>query len=125
MGNATSLFNLMRNIGGGVGIAMTGTYLQRHRQVVAASLGEHVNVYDPLAQSTLQQITQGMIAAGADAATAAQRAYVIVHGMILRQASMVTFVTIYRMLGVLFLMMIPLVFLMRRPSRGGAPAAAH
>jgi len=45
--------------------------------------------------------------------------------MILRQASMVTFVTIYRMLGVLFLLMIPLVFLMRRPAKGGAPAAAH
>ena len=125
MGYATSLFNLMRNIGGGVGIAMTGTYLQRHRQVVAATLGENVNVYDPVAQSTLAQITQGMIAAGADAVTATQRAYVILHGMILRQASMVTFVTIFRMLGVLFLLMIPLVLLMRRPARGGAAAAAH
>jgi len=125
MGYATSLFNLMRNIGGGVGIAITGTYLQRHRQVVAASLGERVNVYDPLAQSTLQQITQGMIAAGADAATATERAYVILHGMILRQASMVTFVNIFRLLGILFLMLIPLVLLMRRPSKGGAPAAAH
>ena len=66
-----------------------------------------------------------MIAAGADAVTATQRAYVIVHGMILRQASMVTFVTIFRMLGVLFLAMIPLVLLMRRPAKGGAPAAAH
>jgi hypothetical protein len=37
----------------------------------------------------------------------------------------VTFVTIFRMLGVLFLLMIPLVLLMRRPARGGAPAAAH
>ena len=125
MGYATSLFNLMRNIGGGVGIAITGTYLQRHRQVVAAGLGEHVNVYDPVAQSTLSQITQGMMAAGADAVTATQRAYVVLHGMILRQASMVTFVTIFRMLGVLFLLMIPLVLLMRRPSKGSAPAAAH
>jgi MFS transporter, DHA2 family, multidrug resistance protein len=125
MGYATSLFNLMRNIGGGVGIAMTGTYLQRHRQVVAASLGENVNVYDPVTQSTLAQITQGMIAAGADAVTATQRAYVILHGMVLRQASMVTFVTIFRMLGVLFLLMIPLVLLMRRPAKGGAAAAAH
>ena len=125
MGYATSLFNLMRNIGGGVGIAITGTYLQRHRQVVAAALGENVSAYDPVTQSTLAQITQGMIAAGADAVTATQRAYVILHGMILRQASMVTFVTIFRMLGVLFLLMIPLVLLMKRPSRGSAPAAAH
>jgi hypothetical protein len=45
--------------------------------------------------------------------------------MILRQASMVSFVTVYRLLGVLFLIMLPLVLLMRRPSKGSAPAAAH
>jgi MFS transporter, DHA2 family, multidrug resistance protein len=125
MGNATSLFNLMRNIGGGVGIAMTGTYLARHRQVVAAGLGENVSLYDPVTQSTLSQITQGMIAAGADVTTATERAYVILHGMILRQASMVSFVTVFRLLGMLFLILIPLVLLMRRPSKGSAPAAAH
>ena len=38
---------------------------------------------------------------------------------------MVSFVTIFRLLGVLFLVMIPLVLLMRRPAKGGAPAAAH
>jgi DHA2 family multidrug resistance protein len=54
-----------------------------------------------------------------------QRAYIILHGMVLRQASMVTFVQIFQMMGVLFLAMIPLVLLMRRPARGGAPAAAH
>jgi DHA2 family multidrug resistance protein len=125
MGNATSLFNLMRNIGGGIGIAMTGTYLQRHRQVVAAAMGEHVSATDPVTQSTLARITEAMIAAGADTVTATQQAYVVIHGMIMRQASMVTFVTIFRLLGVLFLVMIPLVLLMRRPSRGRAPAAAH
>jgi DHA2 family multidrug resistance protein len=125
MGNATSLFNLMRNIGGGVGIAMTGTYLARHRQVVSAGLNENVSIYDPTTQSTLQQITQGLVAAGADITTATQRAYLILHGMIARQASMVSFVTVFRLLGVLFLIMIPLVLLMRRPSKGSAPAAAH
>ena len=121
MGNATSLFNLMRNIGGGVGIAMTGTYLARHRRVVSAGLNENVSIYDPVTQSTLSQITQGMIAAGADVTTATQRAYVILHGMILRQAAMVSFVTVFRLLGVLFLILIPLVLLMQRPSKGSAP----
>lgn len=125
MGNATSLFNLMRNIGGGVGIAVTGTYLARHRQVVAAGLGENVSIYDPTTQSTLAQITQGLMAAGADVATATQRAYMILHGMVLRQAAMVSFVTVFRLLGVLFLIMIPLVLIMQRPSKGPAPAAAH
>jgi DHA2 family multidrug resistance protein len=125
MGNATSLFNLMRNIGGSVGIALTGTYLQRHRSVVSSALGEHINVYDPVSRSMIEQITRGLIAAGSDAVTATQRAYVILEGMLFRQASMVTFVTIFRLMGVVFLMMIPLVFLMKRPKRGAAPAAAH
>ena len=125
MGNATSLFNLMRNIGGSVGIALTGTYLQRHRQVVSSALGENINVYDPVSRSMISQITNGLIAAGSDAVTASQRAYVILEGMLFRQSSMVTFVTIFRIMGVVFLLMIPLVFIMKRPKRGGAPVAAH
>ena len=126
MGYATSLFNLMRNIGGSVGIAMTGTYLARHRQVVAATLGEHISIYDPQTQSTLRQLTQGMVAAGADITTATQRAYLMLHGMLLRQASMVSFVAVYRALGILFLIMLPLVFIMQRPGKGAAPpAGAH
>jgi MFS transporter, DHA2 family, multidrug resistance protein len=125
MGNATSLFNLMRNIGGSVGIALTATYLQRHRQVVSSALGENINVYDPVSRSMIAQITSGLIAAGSDAVTATQRAYIILEGMLFRQSSMVTFVTIFRIMGVMFLLMIPLVFIMKRPKRGGAPAAAH
>jgi DHA2 family multidrug resistance protein len=125
MGNATSLFNLMRNIGGGVGIAVTGTYLQRNRQVVGAMLGENVSVYDPQTQTTLNQIIQGLVAAGNDVVTATQRAYAILHGMVLRQASMVSFVALFRIMGILFLIMIPLVLLMRRPAKASAPAAAH
>jgi DHA2 family multidrug resistance protein len=125
MGNATSLFNLMRNIGGGVGIAVTGTYLSRNRQVVGSILGENVSVYDPQTQSTLNQIIQGLVAAGNDITTATQRAYAILHGMVVRQASMVSFVTLFRAMAILFLIMIPLVMLMKRPAKGAAAAPAH
>src|SRR5215831_9154409 len=46
MGYATSLFNLMRNIGGSIGIAMTGTMLARHNQATTSLLGSHVTMYD-------------------------------------------------------------------------------
>jgi DHA2 family multidrug resistance protein len=125
MGYATSMFNLMRNIGGSVGIAITATILARQRQTVSAHLGENISLYDPTTQSLLTQITSGLIAAGTDAVTATQRAYVILNGMLFRQASMVSFVMLFRLLGVIFLLMIPLVFIMRRPRRGGAPVAAE
>ena len=125
MGYATSLFNLMRNIGGSVGIAITGTLLQRQRQVVAAQLGEHVTAYDPVSQSMLAQIKAGLMASGADAVTATQRAYAVMHGLLLQQASMVSFVMVFRLLGLVFLMLIPLVLIMRRPKGRVSPAAAH
>jgi len=125
MGNATSLFNLMRNIGGSIGIAVTGTMLSRHRQSVGAVLGEHVTAYDATTQMMLQQITAGFMAAGADAATATNRAYAALAGMVARQASMISFVTIFRLLGGLFLLLLPLLLLMKRPKAGGGPVAAH
>jgi DHA2 family multidrug resistance protein len=126
MGNATSLFNLMRNIGGSVGIAVTATMLGRQRQSIGSVLGENVNIYDPTTQNLMAQIKAGFMAAGADAVTATQRAYVAMNGLVQRQASMVSFVMIFRTLGLLFLVLLPLVLLMKRPSRHAAPGAgAH
>jgi len=125
MGNATSLFNLMRNIGGSVGIAVTGTMLVRQRQTVATVLGENINVYDPQTQTMLAQMKAAFMARGADAVTATERAYAALHGLLLQQASMVSFVWLFRLLGGIFLMLLPLIFIMRRPRGRTAPAAAH
>jgi len=125
MGYATSLFNLMRNIGGSVGIAITATILQRQRQVTGTRLGEHISLYDAVTQSTLSQITSGLIAAGADTVTASERALLVLRGMLLREASMVSFVMLFRLLGVMFLLLVPLVFIMRRPKGASGSTAAH
>jgi DHA2 family multidrug resistance protein len=124
MGNATSLFNLMRNLGGSIGIAVTGTLLARKQQEYLNIMGTHVNPYSAAAQSWMESLRQGFIAAGADPATATQRAYAAVLGLVQRQASMVSFVHLFRLLGIVFLLLLPLVLLMRRP-RGPAPAGAH
>jgi len=126
MGYATSLFNLTRNIGGSVGIAVTGTILQRQRQILGAMFGENITIYDPTTQTMFAQIRAGLIAGGADMVTATQRSYAILRGMLLQQASMVSFVYLFRLLGIVFLVLIPLVLIMKRPSRGGAAAmGAH
>jgi len=124
MGNATSLFNLMRNIGGSIGIATTGTMLSRHAQSTTALLGRNVTSYDPAAQTMLAQLKGAYMAAGADATTATQRAYAAMFGMVQRQATMVSFVGIFQLLGVLFVALVPLVLLMQRPRRAPSPEAA-
>src|SRR5207248_6322441 len=56
MGYATSLFNLMRNIGGSIGIAATGTMLARHSQSTTSMLGTNVTAYDSTSQSMIYQM---------------------------------------------------------------------
>src|SRR4249919_3454250 len=111
MGNATSLFNLMRNIGGSIGIATTGTMIARNQQRVTATLGAHVSAYDPTSQNMFEQMRAGFMAAGADAVTATERAYAALFGMLQRQAAMVSFVGLFQTLGIVFLCLIPLVLL--------------
>jgi len=124
MGNATSLFNLMRNLGGSVGIAVTGTLLARHQQAYINVLGAHVDPYSQAARNALEAARQGALASGADPATAMHRAYAAVFGMVQQQASMRSFVQLFRMLGLIFLLLLPLVMLMQRPK--GKPAmGAH
>jgi len=65
------------------------------------------------------------MAAGADATTATTRAYSVMFGFVQRQAAMVSFVGIFQLLGIVFIALIPLVLLMKRPRRAGAPAVAH
>jgi len=124
MGYATSLFNLMRNIGGSIGIAVTGTMLSRHSQSTTSLLGANVTPYDPASQSMLYQMKAAFIAAGTDAATATTRAYAALFGLVQRQATMVAFVGIFQLMGVIFLALLPLVLLMQRP-KGKVSAPVH
>jgi DHA2 family multidrug resistance protein len=125
MGNATSLFNLMRNLGGSIGIAVTGTMLSRQQQAYVNVLGANVDAYSPQTRSAFEAARAGFIAAGADVTTATQRAYAALFGTVQQQASMVSFVLVFRVLGTMFLLLIPLILLMRRPRRGGPAVAAH
>ena len=119
IGNASSLFNLVRNIGSSVGIAVVTTMLFRLRVAHASSLGEHVTVYDPATQQRLGQMQQFFTSHGLPNLTA----LAAMNGLVQRQASLLAFIDLFRWLGLIFIVLIPLVFLMRRPQ-GGAPVAA-
>jgi DHA2 family multidrug resistance protein len=125
MGNATSLFNLMRNLGGSIGIATTGTMLGRYTQAYTHTLGTHVTPYSSEAQRLIDSLYQGFVAAGSDPVTAMQRAYGAAFGMVQRQASMLSFVDLFRGLGIIFVCLVPLVLLMKRPRTQAGAAAAH
>jgi len=125
LGNATSIFNLMRNLGGSVGIASIATMLSRNTQTQYNILGAHVSAFDARTRMLLEQIRTGFISRGLDFSTATNAAYLVLSGMVSRQAVMVAFVQLFRILALVFVIVLPLVFIMKRPKPAQAPVAAH
>jgi DHA2 family multidrug resistance protein len=125
MGNATSMFNLMRNIGGSMGIASATTYLFRRQQLHTHLLAVDVNPYSPQTRTFLRSVESAMIVHGSDTHTAVSQSYGAIWGMVERQASMLAFVDTFLAMAVVFLLMLPLLFIMKRPKHPRAGAAIH
>jgi len=126
MGNATSLFNLMRNIGASIGIASVVTMNARQLQRHISDLGAHVSIYNSNAQAMLEQARNGFMARGMDMATATKQAHAAVFGMVQQQASMMAFNDVFFLLAIMFLLCLPLILIMKRPTKqGGGGGMAH
>ena len=125
MGNATSIFNLMRNIGGSVGIAVMTTLLARRQQFHQNRLVEHILPGQPYSSTLLHQFTGFFVLKGADPATASRRAVGALYGMVQQQAAMLSFVEAFKVMGVVFLVMIPMVILLKDPKKHPASKPAH
>jgi DHA2 family multidrug resistance protein len=125
MGNATSIFNLMRNIGGSVGIANVTTVVARHTQMHINDLGANVNPYSLSSRMNLNGLTSMFTSRGMDRVTAAHGAYDATFGMVAQQAAMLSFVDAFWLLGITFLVITPLIYIMKKPEGHGEPVAGH
>jgi DHA2 family multidrug resistance protein len=113
---ATGLFNLARNIGGSSGIATITTLLARRAQFHQSVLVSHMTPYDAPYREALARTTQVVQAAGSSAPDAAAQAQGMLYGTLLKQSSMMSFADAFWIMGVLFLLIIPLMFLMRKTA---------
>jgi MFS transporter, DHA2 family, multidrug resistance protein len=125
MGNATSIFNLMRNVGASIGISMVETLQFRHLQTHINVLAKHVNAENPLAIRTISSMRALFISQGKDPATATRQAHAALWGSVQQQAAMLSYNDVFLFLAIIFLAMFPLIFLMAKPRKGGSPTIAH
>ena len=123
MGNATGMFNLMRNLGGSFGIAFVTTYIARDAQVHQAAMSRHFTALDPTFQQQLGAITAALKTQTGFAAS--EQAYHIIYSRLLDQAKLWAFVDNFRLFGLLCLACVPLVFLFKKVKPGAAKVAAH
>src|SRR6266496_149378 len=124
MGNASGVFNLMRNTGGSVGIATVTTLLARGAQIHQAALVSHLTPYDPAFQERLRQMAGGVAARGGPA-LATQQAYAGIYGTLVRQATVLSYIDVFRFLSFLCLLCIPATLLFERVKKKTGAVAMH
>jgi len=121
-GYATSLYSVMRNIGSSMGISFVTTWVTRRSQFHQTILSSHITASNLISRQGLNHITNLIQQSGVDSSTARQKAYALLYRVLQQQASLLSYVEVFHIMGILFLVIIPLVVLMQRAQR---QAAAH
>ena len=111
MGNATALLSVVRNLGGGMGVALVSTMLVRRAQEHQATLVAHINAFDPETAARLSAWAAHWGTQGADTFTAQQRAMASIYHEVTSQAQVMAFADDFWLLFILFsatLLLLPL-----------------
>ena len=120
--NASGLFNLMRNLGGAIGLAVINTMLMRRGDLHYAQLSEHLNWGNREAQEMLANLTAKFNAAGMDGANIA---LMKLSGMVRQQATLMSFIDVFMILTVLFVSLAFFATMMKKPGDVPKDAAGH
>ncbi|TQF26739.1 DSBA oxidoreductase [Bradyrhizobium sp. UNPF46] len=123
-GSASGLFNMMRNLGGAVGIALLQTVLTKREQYHSNVLMQSVSVFEQATRTRLEQLTQYFVNHGVlDRADAAHRAYVAVGRIVQKQAYIVAFSDTFYLLGMALIVALVAVIFLKKPGQTSAGGA--
>ncbi len=117
MGNATGIYNLMRNIGGSIGIATVTTLLVRGSQVHQSYLAANAGTGNPIAGGLVSGLQAKLFAQGADAFTAHQKALGTIYRSVQQQSALLAYMDNFHLMAFLALLCIPLLLLFRRVKK--------
>ena len=121
---ASGLFNLMRNLGGAIGIAASGTILNDRTNLHFFRLAEHLNTANPAAVGLLRRVAMNSASgdAGHDRAVALKTLW----SLTLREAQTQTYADVFLAIMVCFMIATIMVPLMRKVAPPKGPSAdAH
>jgi DHA2 family multidrug resistance protein len=127
MGEASGLTNLLRNLGGSVGISAITTMVARGTQTHQALLVGQMSQYNPAFNAQIAKI-QTALAPQIGSVAAHDQAYGLTYQTLLQQSALGSYVDQFRLLVIICLLCVPLVFLFKRPARrpaGADLAGAH
>jgi DHA2 family multidrug resistance protein len=120
MGNATGLFNMLRNIGGSIGIAMASTALIRRSALHQTELGSHITTSTMVFQQKSSALAYYL---GHHVGPAQARAGAggMLYGMMLQQSALMSYVDVFRWTAVLAFFCACATWLFKKPPKNAAP----
>ncbi len=113
----TALSNMVRQLGGSIGIALITTFISRETVIHYSHLSENLTASDPLTQQRLSMLTNGLMSKGLDHTSATQAAEGILSREVSGQASFLTYKDMFIYLGYFFLLLVPCLVLFRSKKR--------
>jgi DHA2 family multidrug resistance protein len=122
LGNAAGLYNLLRNVGGSVGISIVNTLLVRRQQVHQSEITHSITPGTPGAQQLLNGLTRSL-SLHSDPVTAMRRAEKLLASNVLQQSTLWAYVDDFRYLALLCFACIPIAFILQRVK--GRPGAGR
>ena len=126
MGNATSIYNLLRNLGGSFGVAFSTTMFARRAQVHQSHLTEQLTGYDQAFRSAIDLGRSVLPGRGVPEGAAEGLTMKMLYAQTVRQATAMGFNDAFWILSVLMACVLPLLLLMRRPDhQNGSPPSGH
>jgi DHA2 family multidrug resistance protein len=117
--------NLMRNLGGSIGISMLSTFLLRLAQRHQVYLVAHTSAGDPQFTQRIEGLTHRLTSQGIPPNEATAQAYTMMSRTIGAQATTLAYIDIIALMAVAVFCLAPLAFLMQRPPKNAKAAAAH
>jgi DHA2 family multidrug resistance protein len=125
LAQGTGMFNLTRQLGGSMGIAVMATLLTRFTTQQRAVLVEHLVPGSPATQARLDMLTHGLMAKGMNAIAAQHQALAILDRQVGAQASVLAFSKIYLLSGLLLVASLPLLLLFKTGKGRGSMGPVH
>ncbi len=122
IGNASGLFNLMRNLGGSVGISLVTTIAARSAQAYQVLLAAHLTPYDAATRSGLAAAAQAAAAAGS--ASPQQTALGTMYRALVAQSNLLAFLEDFRWFALLCVFCVAGALLLKK-SQARGPIAVH
>jgi DHA2 family multidrug resistance protein len=121
--NASAIINMMRNVGGSIGIAVVTTFLARREQFHQNVLVAHVTPYSTPYNALVHNLQRAVATHHASAVDALHQAQALVYAMVQRQASVLSFIDSFRLLSIVMIALVPLVLVLGKSAGRGAPPA--